>query len=327
MKFQDSLPPSAARALPEASTTALCDPDYVARLLPEQQHKLVCLPAGDGVELCYWQSVFDQPLTARVRDAGDRVILSYQLRGTTHCWLEGGPAGGETQLRETSGSIFFAPDRRGHFCQQGLCESLSVAVRPDVLRKWLGHDTHQPLERSLALGSCLHAGYRGEKLHQAALAVSRDLKHLPPRSNETRGTRLIREAQALTLAGLFLEDEYTTGARGNAATPHRQRLLAARDYLLADLAHPPTLARIAAETGLSAMRIKRGFRELFGHSVYGLFQQERMRDAQRRLRAGGVTVMEVAFDLGYSNPSHFAAAFRKEFGLGPGEFKRRAAGA
>ena len=31
--------------------------------------------------------------------------------------------------------------------------------------------------------------------------------------------------------------------------------MAARDYLLADLANPPTLARIAAETGLSAMPV------------------------------------------------------------------------
>ncbi|MGE8659055.1 MAG: helix-turn-helix transcriptional regulator [Achromobacter sp.] len=249
-------------------------------------------------------------------------MLSYQLRGTTHCWLEGGPGGREAYVRETCGSVFFAPDRRGHFCQQGVCESLSVAVRPDVLREWLGHDMDQPLRRSLASGSCFHAGYRGAKLHQAALAVSQDLKHSPVRPNETRGARLIREAQALMLAGLFLESEYADGARANGATPQRQRLLAARDYLLADLANPPTLARIAAETGLSAMRIKRGFRELFGHSVYGLFQQERMRDAQRRLRAGGVTVMEVAFDLGYSNPSHFAAAFRKQFGIAPGEYKR-----
>ena len=176
--------------------------------------------------------------------------------------------------------------------------------------------------QDMCIRDSFHTGYRGEKLHQAALAVSRDLKHLPPRSNARRGARLIHEAQALMLAGLFLDSEYADAARGNAATPQRQRLMAARDYLLADLANPPTLARIAAETGLSAMRIKRGFRELFGHSVYGLFQQERMRDAQRRLRAGGVTVMEVAFDLGYSNPSHFAAAFRKEFGIGPGEFKR-----
>lgn len=76
MKLQDPMPLTASRALPETSTTALCDPDYVARLLPGQRHKLVCMPAGDGVELCYWQSAFEQPLTARTRDGGDRVLLS-----------------------------------------------------------------------------------------------------------------------------------------------------------------------------------------------------------------------------------------------------------
>lgn len=111
------------------------------------------------------------------------------------------------------------------------------------------------------------------------------------------GTRLIREAQAIMLTGLYRESGHTNIGNATTASQH-QRLLAARDFLLADLTNPPTLAQIVASTGLSALCIKRGFRELFGHSVYGLFQQTRMREAQRRLRAGKVTVMEVAFDLG-----------------------------
>lgn len=311
---------------PETSTSSLFDTDFLAHFLPGRRHRLVYLRVADGIELCHWQSAFEQPFTVRTRDDGGRVLLSYQLRGNTDCWLEGGVAGRAEAVRETSGCVYYTPDRRGRFVQQGVCESLTVALRPDVLRAWM-EDMDAPLRRSLDSGGCFRTGYRGEKLHQSVLAISRELKHLQAPACETPAARLIREAQAMMLTGLFLETGHADIGRAYAAAPHRQRLLAARDYLLADLAHPPTLARIAAETGLSAMRIKRGFRELFGHSVYGLFQQERMRDAQRRLRAGGVTVMEVAFDLGYSNPSHFAAAFRKEFGLGPGEFKRRAAGA
>lgn len=320
MKLHHDMPRHAA-ALPETSTSSMLDADFLARFLPGQRHRLVRLQVADGIELCHWQSAFEHPITVHTRDDGGRVLLSYQLRGCTDCWLEGGITGRGEAVRESSGCVYYTPDRRGRFVQRGVCESLTVALRPDVLRGWI-EDTDAPLRRSLDSGGYFQPGYRGEKLHQAVLAISRELRHPQAPTCDAPGARLIREAQAMMLTGLFLETGHADIGLASAATPQRQRLMAARDYLLADLARPPTLAQIAAETGLSAMRIKRGFRELFGHSVYGLFQQERMRDAQRRLRAGGVTVMEVAFDLGYSNPSHFAAAFRKQFGIGPGEYKR-----
>ncbi|WP_063570075.1 helix-turn-helix transcriptional regulator [Achromobacter ruhlandii] len=323
MKTHPDMPRHAAPSTPpDLPTSSMFDTDFLAHFLPGQRHRLVYVQVAEGIELCHWQSAFEQPFTVHTRDDGDRVLLSYQLRGETDCWLEGGVAGQGDAIRETSGCLYYTPDRRGHFAQHGVCESLTVALRPDVLRTWIEDEEDAALRRSLDSGSCFRTGYRGEKLHRAALAISRELKHLRTPVCDTPGARLIREAQAMMLTGLFLEAGHADLRRANAAAPQRQRLMAARDYLLADLAHPPTLAQMAAETGLSAMRIKRGFRELFGHSVYGLFQQTRMREAQQRLRAGKVTVMEVAFDLGYSNPSHFAAAFRKEFGVGPGEYKR-----
>ncbi|MGE8690829.1 MAG: helix-turn-helix transcriptional regulator [Achromobacter sp.] len=308
-------------APPEVRTSAMLDPARLATLLARQRHLLVSVPASDGVELHYWQSAFKQPVTLDARGDEDRVLFTYQLRGCAHCWLDRGPASRGEYMRENAGSVHFAPGRHSRFHQQGACESVSVAVRPDVLRGWID-DLDPPLRRSLDSGACFVAGYRGARLHEAAYALGHALKHASTATPTTAGARLVHEGHALLLLGQFLEAGRAGGGRHSRVVTHRQQLLAARDHLLADLAHPPTLAQMALEAGISAIRIKRGFRELFGHSVYGLFQQERMREARRRLQAGGVTVMEVAFGLGYSNPSHFAAAFRKQFGIAPGEYKR-----
>jgi AraC family transcriptional regulator len=101
-----------------------------------------------------------------------------------------------------------------------------------------------------------------------------------------------------------------------------RRLRRARDLLLADLTQAPTIAMLAAETGLPIMKVKRGFRQLFQESVYGLFQRERMLEARKRLEAE-TPVMLVASDLGYTNASHFATAFRKQYGVAPSTLKRR----
>jgi len=100
-----------------------------------------------------------------------------------------------------------------------------------------------------------------------------------------------------------------------------QRLLwQAREQLLSDLSRPPTIEQLARESGLNALKIKRGFKALFGTTVYGLFQRERMQRVWLLLQHRSVT--ETALMLGYSNISHFSATFRKQFGVLPSEIKR-----
>ena len=78
---------------------------------------------------------------------------------------------------------------------------------------------------------------------------------------------------------------------------------------------------MARESGLSQPKLTRGFRQLFSNSVYGVFQQMRMIQARSRLMNGNESVMRIASDLGYANASHFATAFRKQFGINPSMLK------
>jgi len=49
----------------------------------------------------------------------------------------------------------------------------------------------------------------------------------------------------------------------------------------------------------------------------------RIDPARRLLRETKKTVITVANDVGYSNPSHFAQLFRKETGLPPSDYRRQ----
>lgn len=97
----------------------------------------------------------------------------------------------------------------------------------------------------------------------------------------------------------------------------RKQLEMAREYLLHDLGFPPTISDLASQVGLNQCKLKFGFKKLFGSSIYAYFQQERMKEARRLL--GRHSVTETAVQLGYSNISHFSAAFRKHFGILPSE--------
>ncbi|MBZ8141111.1 AraC family transcriptional regulator [Rubrivivax gelatinosus] len=268
---------------------------------------VVALP--DGSQLLGWQAQFERTLELRLHDDSDAVHLSYTLQGRSRCWISRDGRTREHALDEAAGHLHHGPGRRARFLQCGGYRSVSV-VLPAALAA--------PVVAASAGGFI--TGLRGRELHACALGLAAALAPgAPPRHT------LWLQGQALAFVGLLLE----AGAGGCEPAPdaaERQRLLAARDRLLADLSAPPLLAEVAAAHGLTPARLQRGFKALFGRSAYALFQHERMQEARRRLLADAASVTEVATELGYTNTSHFAAAFRREFGAPPGQLAGRRRG-
>ena len=99
------------------------------------------------------------------------------------------------------------------------------------------------------------------------------------------------------------------------------RIHAAAEILKLDFEEPPTLAALARRVGLSETTLKRGFRQVFGTTVFGYLRARRMERAHVLLQSGEATVLEAATRVGYSNPSNFSAAFRRQFGVNPKAFQ------
>jgi AraC-like DNA-binding protein len=93
----------------------------------------------------------------------------------------------------------------------------------------------------------------------------------------------------------------------------------AREILLANLECPPSVLELAQQVGVSDRTLQRGFRELFGKTVFGYLTEQRMELAEQWLRQGNCTIAEIATRAGYSNPGHFTAAFKRKFGITPRE--------
>lgn len=82
---------------------------------------------------------------------------------------------------------------------------------------------------------------------------------------------------------------------------------------------PPTIDQLATEAAMSSAKLKKLFKEVYGTSIYAYYQKQRMSVARDMLLSGDFTVKEVGLQIGYSNLSNFAAAFRKEFNILPSE--------
>lgn len=87
---------------------------------------------------------------------------------------------------------------------------------------------------------------------------------------------------------------------------------------------PYDIAAIAARFGVSASTLNTYFQGLYGESVAAYVRTRRMGEAAALL-ATGSTVASAAVQVGYANPSKFAAAFKRAFGTSPSEYRRAAA--
>lgn len=286
---------------------------------------LARLPLQDGVDLLVWHGTFAQALELTMRDDSNLIHFGYVLQGRTQCEFRNHAGSEIYEIEAGAGYIHFGPDRLGRFrYQKGNLASVTVMIRPDILASWqdeMGHCLCQDVRR----GNCFVADCRGAELHSTALSLNHSFRAMATsRLGVPDRSRLWIEGQGLSLLGLFLESR-SAEVGDKVSSEDKSRLLRARDFLLADLGKAPSLNELAASSGLSLIKLKRGFKSVFGNSVYSLFMQERMHEARRRLLAGRATVTEVATDLGYSNVSHFSAAFRKQFGVNPACLKRSGA--
>ena len=83
------------------------------------------------------------------------------------------------------------------------------------------------------------------------------------------------------------------------------------------------LERLAAQAGLSKFHFHRLFTRATGMAPAKYQLHARMNEARRRLRETKESIIAVALDLGYSSPSHFAQAFRRETRMTPSEYRRQ----
>lgn len=94
----------------------------------------------------------------------------------------------------------------------------------------------------------------------------------------------------------------------------------AKDIIVARMAEPPSLQELADEIGLSLKKLKEGFKQIYGDSVFSFLFDYKMEVARKLLESGENNVNEVGLRVGYSTSSHFIAAFKKKYGTTPKKY-------
>ncbi len=131
---------------------------------------------------------------------------------------------------------------------------------------------------------------------------------------------LYLQAKALELLALQCQQLENTANKPRGLRPGEiGKIYQAREALLCDIQHPPSLTSLARIAGLNEYKLKTGFKEVFGNTVFGYLKDHRLTLARQLLEGGGKTATEVAYETGYSTLQHFSNEFKRKFGISPGK--------
>lgn len=152
-----------------------------------------------------------------------------------------------------------------------------------------------------------------------AVVLSQILQHQP----NALMSRLYLKGKVYELLSLYFNP---TEATDIAECPflvdeeNVRKIRNAKQIMLERMTQPPSLQELSDEIGLSLKKLKEGFKQLYGSTVYQFVLDYKMDYARQLLGSGSHNVNEVALQLGYSNSSHFIEAFKKKFGTTPKKY-------
>lgn len=96
----------------------------------------------------------------------------------------------------------------------------------------------------------------------------------------------------------------------------------AKEVLDKTFVHPLTISQLSKRVYLNEYKLKTGFKQCFGQTIYGYILEKRMELARLLIEQQRFRISDIAGMVGYANTSHFISAFNKKYGATPGEFTK-----
>lgn len=94
-----------------------------------------------------------------------------------------------------------------------------------------------------------------------------------------------------------------------------------KELIKADPGAHYSLIHLAEIAGFNDFKLKKGFKQLFGSTVFGYINDVRMRQSHSMLQEGKHNIAAIAHLMGYKYPHHFTKAFKRKFGYTPKNVK------
>lgn len=207
-------------------------------------------------------------------------------------------------------------------CEQG-AEVFIINLTLDYFKRFItkSHPLYQVFESSVYENAPAVLGEYPLQIAPRMLTLIYDIAQ-----NEQKQyyKRMLIKSKVIELLMLQLEQFENAGDKSGAELPpniHVEKMYLARDIITSNIGKSCSILDLAQQIGTNDCYLKKHFKQVFGTTVYGYLQKERMEKSRELLLEGEKKISEVARLAGYKHASHFTTAFKKYFGYLPNKIK------
>jgi AraC-like DNA-binding protein len=297
----------------DESTATATEGDMMAYPATLRKGKQRYVALREGIDLCIEDLWLNDDLEIQHCDRAHPLEFTFeQVQG-----------GGKSSQRYDFFGSGLAPAEVWRVPGQRRIVSVNVHIESFIFQQWIGDSSEdrQVLEL-LRPADQRYFECSGTPTAAMQMAVQAIL-HCP---FQGLTQRLYLESKVWELMALLIEDLLTVSRECSlpALKPDDvERIHYASNLLRRQLTHPPSLIDLARAVGINDHKLKVGFRQVFGTTVFGYLHEHRMERSRQLLESGDLSVTEAAQAVGFASRGHFAAAFRRKYGVNPGVYARQ----
>ncbi|NML39151.1 helix-turn-helix transcriptional regulator [Chitinophaga sp. G-6-1-13] len=283
--------------------------------LPHVRHQ-VLHSFNQDFGIIQFRADFEQDITVQqVKGDIPHVSLHFQLKGNS-CADFKGLAPQPLQAGEFNlyASDNFQSDL--HFRAQQGFEYLAITFRQSLLQDVLAQFAVPPrdVNRQLASGATFALSPTAMPTSPEIQLALRSLVHPPVSDNLLPVYHHSKVTEIITLA--------FSGFRPEPRPAWQREMQEVYHYILEHYLDVQSLADVARHFTLTEYQIKQQLRLQYDTTLYELVQERKMAHAMQLFLQTDMHVNEVAWLMGYANASNFILAFKRRFGVTPGQLSR-----
>jgi AraC family transcriptional regulator, transcriptional activator of the genes for pyochelin and ferripyochelin receptors len=279
----------------------------------------------DGLDLriCRFEPTADPLITDIEADDSKLLSLSFFVTGDMYTNRQGGFEGEEAAGGSYLMSYPGVPETEGWQSQQQILR-VKVNIDPTVFLARMGTEqlaSLLPILQALASGQSAEPFYRQGVITPEIRTILRQVLHCP---YEGTMKQWYLEAKTLELMTLQFDQLGCKSAQeARLKSPDIDRIHRAQELLLQNLEHPPSLLELAHWVETNDCTLKRGFKQVFGTTVFGYLRQQRLQVARQLLATTSLKVQTVGRKVGFCDRNHFTRIFKQKFGMTPTEYRQQ----
>lgn len=274
----------------------------------------------DNIHIGFGNISLNRKLELYVETDFDSVELHFTLKGKSSATSENFQK--TVCFDSHQHNIIYAHQMQGKMEFDGReMQMLEINLAPDFFKRFLPEDSEifNKFRAAIDRQQSSLISQNHNKINLEMYQILNDIMHC---NRKGIFKRIFLEAKITELLLLQLEQFLENrSSRLSISKKDEEKVYAVRDHIINNLNKNCTLIDLAHKVGTNEFTLKKGFKALFGTTVFNFWNDAKMEQAKKMLLETDLNINEISDIIGYKNPRHFSAAFKKKYNMIPSNLK------